>query len=469
MAGESWLYFYPLLLMHATIQSEKNLITNAWIHTTAYPDTRSNRVIRPNLDTIHSHGWLDLSDGPVLLDIPAIDARYFVVQGIDVWSQSFVTLSSRVLKGKARRIAFVRSKAQARSLVKKFGKKVQIIEAPSDLVWLLMRIQSFGPNDFATIQALQERFQLTVHTPQRANTNTNNNANIGPGKNSERGNVLFDTPLPDEMKDLLASKMAPVHALILLSVPSYFQWTKKLLDAYQDKRIDLLKLGPRPGPVHSHLHMGAWDDPKFWDTQTAARTALEAAPQEASQRLRADAVSQGGGMYEGWYYLKDVWYGTRGEKVLLKQPDNLVLRAALAMEALGYLPLAETTYLSAGVTRVGGEALSGANGTIYKIRFKKGQLPPVKAFWSLTVYDDRGFLIDNPIDRFSISSRDELLAEPNGDVMIYMGDAQPETGPGYINWLPIPDGRFSLIFRAYLPTRPIVMEKSGWHMPPVTQ
>jgi hypothetical protein len=152
-----------------------------------------------------------------------------------------------------------------------------------------------------------------------------------------------------------------------------------------------------------------------------------------------------------------------------QQPSNYALRAALAIEALGFLPLQEATYLSAGVPRVGGDVLTGADGRSYRIRFPPGQLPPVHAFWSLTVYEGAGYLVENPIRRYNLGSKDELEPDADGGVTVRLAVSNPHGAGGgkTSNWLPIPPSEFSESFRAYWPSEPIVHAGEGWHMAPV--
>ena len=105
------------------------------------------------------------------------------------------------------------------------------------------------------------------------------------------------------------------------------------------------------------------------------------------------------------------------------------------------------------------------------LRFPPGQLPPVDAFWSLTVYAGAGYLVANPIDRYSLSSRDQLVPDDDGGVTLHLAETNPR-GPDAMdlsNWLPIPAGEFSVTFRAYCPRDPIVPGDDGWHLEPVQE
>ena len=100
-----------------------------------------------------------------------------------------------------------------------------------------------------------------------------------------------------------------------------------------------------------------------------------------------------------------------------------------------------------------GAALDGANA--YRIHFAPGQLPPVGGFWSITIYDDAGRLVANPIDRYAIGDRTPgLMSNRDGSLDILIQDTQPASGPS--NWLPAPAGRFYLMLRLYIPAPQIL-------------
>jgi len=103
----------------------------------------------------------------------------------------------------------------------------------------------------------------------------------------------------------------------------------------------------------------------------------------------------------------------------------------------------------------------------YVMRFAKGKLPPAKAFWSLTMYNDRLFFVENPINRYSISPRQNLKPNPDGSVDLYIQHASPGANKES-NWLPAPTGKFILMLRMYWPneTPPSILDGS-WKPPAV--
>jgi hypothetical protein len=112
-----------------------------------------------------------------------------------------------------------------------------------------------------------------------------------------------------------------------------------------------------------------------------------------------------------------------------------------------------------------GRAYSGANK--YVMKFAKGQLPPAQGFWSLTMYDSGYFFVNNPINRYSISARQQLKPNADGSVDLYIQKDSPGADKES-NWLPAPPGDFILMLRMYWPDEsdPSIIDGS-WKIPPV--
>ena len=108
--------------------------------------------------------------------------------------------------------------------------------------------------------------------------------------------------------------------------------------------------------------------------------------------------------------------------------------------------------------------LSGAKK--YTITFKRGELPPVDGFWSITMYNASDFFVENPLNRAAIGNRTEgLKTAPDGSLTIYVQKDAPEADK-VSNWLPAPDGRFRLSMRLYVPKPEVLSGK--WTPPAVT-
>jgi hypothetical protein len=107
-----------------------------------------------------------------------------------------------------------------------------------------------------------------------------------------------------------------------------------------------------------------------------------------------------------------------------------------------------------------GQPFNGASR--YAIRFAKGQLPPVGAFWSITMYNSNQFFVNNPIGRYAIGDRDKLKFNDDGSLTLYVQSDSPGKEKES-NWLPAPKDSFSLFMRLYWPKKEIL---DGSWLPP---
>jgi hypothetical protein len=105
----------------------------------------------------------------------------------------------------------------------------------------------------------------------------------------------------------------------------------------------------------------------------------------------------------------------------------------------------------------------------YVMHFEKGELPPAKAFWSITMYDAQYFFVANPLNRYTVSSRSKLKANPDGSIDVLIQQTPPARAMQG-NWLPAPKGRFVLMLRLYYPRAeaPSILDGS-WKIPPVVK
>jgi hypothetical protein len=143
------------------------------------------------------------------------------------------------------------------------------------------------------------------------------------------------------------------------------------------------------------------------------------------------------------------------------QPGNgLLVRAACARTLPAVNVAQEAAYWTTTVDSAG-RKLNGQRE--YVLHFPTGQLPPNDAFWSLTMNDVVGYMVRNPIDRYSLGSRSDLAPNADGSIDIYIQRTAPAGRES--NWLPAPAGNFKLMLRAYLPGLAIL--DGAYHVPPV--
>ena len=152
-----------------------------------------------------------------------------------------------------------------------------------------------------------------------------------------------------------------------------------------------------------------------------------------------------------------------GWSTILKcgQPGNgILLRAGCAKILPGTNVAQEAAYWT---TVVDGARRRLDGQHQYLLHFPVGQLPPNDAFWSLAMTDVVGYMVSNPIDRYSVGGRSGLVPNADGSIDIYIQRTAPVGRES--NWLPAPAGKFKLMLRAYLPRRAVL--DGEYHVPPV--
>jgi hypothetical protein len=294
---------------------------------------------------------------------------------------------------------------------------MRCVVAPADRVWVIGRTLVQGPDDLAAARAVQRRYRLTplsrLGSPGAAPAHARVPANPEVGTKRE-GLAFFDA---------LAQNMAA-------SPPPA-----------RDKRTlkRLATVGIAPGGTPSR------------DRDPAVRAGLRDGIDAAKASLRAEFVRASlasATAHNGWLH-PPAAVGAFG--------TDYVLRANAAIYGIGINRPAEAVYL-VGVLDSTGAPL--APGRRYRLTFPPGGLPPVNAWWSLTMYDADGFLIDNPLGRYAISDRSGAQPAPDGSVTLLLG-GDPPTGQER-NWLPVPaTGMPQPFLRAYS------LRDQAWDPPPI--
>jgi len=165
-----------------------------------------------------------------------------------------------------------------------------------------------------------------------------------------------------------------------------------------------------------------------------------------------DNVSRAGEFINGWIILREVMgnYGT-----------SYLQRATIALIGLGANVPEDAVYPLSNVDS-NGKGYNGRNDYIF--HFEEGQIPPVKGFWSLAMYDSNGYFIENPINRYSIGDRDNLKFNSDGSLDIYIQHNSPGKDKES-NWLPAPKADFNMVLRLYWPSNKILT--GDWNPPGV--
>ena len=373
---------------------------NVFTHARQLLRAGKSRVVTPNNDTLYTNAWLDLGEGPLVIDVPDTAGRYYVLGLLDFFTNPFAHLGQR-LTGTAARSFVVTPPGWRGTLPAAFDTPGARIEAPTRWLWIIGRLLVDGPQDVPAVNALQDGFLVRTLADWQAGRASAPRA--------------FD-PACDPKAPLTAEHFAAqVNAALRDNAPPAGDAARLARDA---------ALGVGPGA-------GALDD--------GQRAALQAALDTVLPRLRE--AQSGRTTATGWVQMPLV-EGSFG--------DDHLARALVALKYIGMLESREATYPMAWHDAAG-EALTGQRR--YTLRFAPGALPPVEAFWSLTMYDTRDYmLVDNPIDRYAIGDRTPgLQRDADGGLTLHIQHARPEREAAQANWLPAPEGPFYLCLRAYVP------------------
>jgi len=417
----AYVYGYPLLLMDKTRDAllAEPADSNHFTHSDQFPDHTFRNVVRPNNDTLYSIAWLDLADGPQVLSVPDTGGRYYVMPLMDAWTNVFALVGKRTTGTAAGAYLIAGPDWQG-----DVPEGVSRIDAPTNMLWVIGRIQTNGKHDIPAVVSLQQGFTLGSLEQW--------------SRGESRPAISLDAGTQDTSVDPY-QQLEEMPAEQFLAAMAYVMGEQSPAPADQPTLEVLASIGVIPGQPYTGGLLGPLDD-------YLANLALDITRRKIKERLAA-----GRALENGWSVIRDSIgeYGT-----------DYNVRAAVAMVGLGALPPAEASYPNTSVDETG-QALDGEHQ--YRLHFAADQTPPAEAFWSLTMYDEDGFLIDNPIGRYAIGDRDNLHFNADGSLDLYIQHQPP---PGHeSNWLPAPAGAFALTMRIYSPGARFL--DGSWKLPGV--
>ncbi|MEM5311040.1 DUF1254 domain-containing protein [Paraburkholderia sp. JHI869] len=384
---------------------------NQWLHVRELLGPQHRRVVTPNNDTLYSNAWLDLSAGPVVIRVPAMQTRYYVLGLLDMYTNPFDCIGTRTTGNDAG--AFLLHGPGWQGAV---PDGMRAVACPTDTVWIIGRILVDGEADLAEAVQLQDRFVIEpapgsgAMAPCRIDAAVHPNERLGdPVRFAEVVNaVLAGNPPPRAEAQAVA--------------------------AFARVGIGAGCAGKPPGPE--------------------VNEALERAIAHVTKTLSgAPALALGG----GWALPVDVResFGTDYGK-----------RAQVALNYIGALGIDEAMYITADFDS--SEACLDGRFT-YVVHFPAEHGPQVDAFWSLTAYEkETCMLAKNAIDRYSLGDRTRgLRRDADASLRIAISAVEPADPVLLANWLPAPAGRFYLALRLYAPRTPHLAGQFAY--PPVVR
>ena len=435
IALDAYIYGYPLVTMEYT----RRIMTNVrepegtrapmgqFVRAREYPNASFRDVTAPNADTLYTTTWLDVSKEPWVLSLPDANDRYYLFPMLDGWTDVFQSPGKRTTGTGPQKYA-ITGPGWSGTL----PEGIVEYKSPTSLVWILGRIYCTGtPEDYEAVHKLQDEISVVPlsaygqsYTPAPGEVDTN---------------IDMKTPTRDQVNALDTSAYFNLLASLMKNNPP--------TDADAPMAARMARLGLVPGQLFDLTKL----DP-------AIQQALQDIPKAGFEKIMAwskGSIATGENkLVNGWLFTTNTGlYGT-----------NYIQRALITAIGLG-ANLPQDAIYPTSETDTNGLPYQGQNK--YVMHFDKGELPPAKAFWSLTLYNAEFFFFDNPLNRYTLSSRDEFKVNLDGSVDLYIQNEDP--GPDQrANWLPAPAGRFVLMLRLYWPsqTPPSILDGT-WTIPPV--
>jgi hypothetical protein len=401
-------------------------------------DQANHTVVAPNYDTLYQSTWLDLRNQPIVIHVPDSGARMNVVPLLSPYQENFANIGNGTsglsepgdytITGPGRH-----------------GKKIPAgtteIESPYDRVWIIQRtyVNNSDPADYPRAWAIQDATTLTpanrfnhrsdpvAHAPRHPDT-TVNTATI-PGTQPGENPLDFFDALNYAMKDF-----RPTAA------------DEPLID-------QLASVGIAPGgkPVTKNR--------KLSEATLAGLTASVAAGKAKVNTTLTQLFGSGFAAHNGYLVAPTGKYGT-----------DYDFRAVVDQIGLGALPKNVAIYPIAQTDRTGAPLNGASKRYVVHLNGPSNptmpQLPiPADAFWSVTMYDQAGFFVPNPINRYLMNDRSDLHYNADGSLDIYVQKDPPTDPVQAKNWLPAPPAGFRMIWRLYgTPAAEIggIIDGTGW-------
>lgn len=430
IATQAYVYGYPLILMDYT----KRVLTNVAEPTTygfapinqvshyrSFPDHNFTAVVKPNVDTYYSSMWYDLLAEPMVMSVPETD-RYYLLPLLDAYSNVFASPGTRTTGTKAQKFLIAGPSYHGDT-----PDGMTLLQSPTNTVWMIGRTKVLNAKDGATVvKKIQDGYKIVPLS------------SFGKEYSPPKGAVSEE-----------AKKIVPAKNAENLPIDKYFNLMADLMKdnppAAADAEIvkSMASIGIVPGQGFEFEGLDAELKGKLKEIPTNVHKIFEETRSVGDPKI----------LINGWQVATEGIgsYGT-----------DYGFRAYVAYVGLGANLAEDATYPSIATDQNGDQFMSENN---YTLHFEKDEIPPVKGFWSLTLYDKRDFLAESAINRYSLGDRDALSYNKDGSLDIYIQQSSPGAKKE-ANWLPTPkEGKFNLILRLYWPKEAVL--NRSWNVPAV--
>jgi hypothetical protein len=418
ISSKLYLYMYSLVTMDITRKKmllDKNTKENQFTHLRKYPEVSYTDVVRPNFDTLYSIAWLDLSAGPVRVMTGDSNGRYYLMPYYDMYSDVIGTTGT-MTTGNGKQMTTI------------YGPNYKgeyaagnILKSSTQKLWIIGRTKTDGPSDYVSVNKFQDTFKIIVEDSRQS--------------------------LP-EIDIKFNPKLSPLEIVNSMKLSDFFRYGNELvkMNGYHDSDNSLIFQGRRMGFFEKDVF-------DFKALPIKSRQAMSMGVLKATALLMKIKNSKQK-LSNGWSVYTSLM-GVYG--------NEYAFRSFISMIGLGALPTQDSVYPVLMSDANGNDIVGEKN---YIIHFDKKDLPPVKAFWSLTMYDNQGFAVANSLNRYTIGSKDSLKFNKDGSLDIYIQHKKPSDSL-VSNWLPAPaKGNIGVTMRLYSPDFSVI---TGKWIPPVVR
>ncbi len=427
---DAYVFTLPLMVMDATFRTSTNTEAatsvrapkNQFLHAEKLATADFKSVVTPNVDTIYSQVFLDLSEDSVVIEIPKTN-RFCNVEIMDAYSNCIRILDAQVFSNEKEKFLFTYGNVEDE--VRGFTEE---IKCPTPMMWILIRTVCNDKGDEPNVHAIQAEMDAYTYTQYKNGTTAD----------KPKGTY-------DEKNDIV-----PSSYVLGLDIQSYFERANILLaenppfdeDREMVERIATINVGAAL----------SFDKTIFGDKVDEIWANIVKNINSITTEKSAQYIKQNG----KWTY-----FGAP----IAEFGTAYYYRAFIALFGFGANPVSVAVYPKTTQDE-NGDRLNGANS--YVLHFDKEQIPATEenGFWSVTAYNSEdNFLIDNEIDRYCINDRSDVVYNEDGSLDIYIQKEKPVGNED--NWLPVCDGNFHFVLRVYLPQEHIV--KNEWVIPQVAK
>lgn len=386
---------------------------NQFSHFQHLTTTKETVVVAPNADTLYAVAWLKLTPQPIVLHVPEAN-RFDVVEMISPWTENFANVGTEASGIYPPGNYLVVGPGTDEGQEEVDGLK--LIHSPYDRVWLVGRVVVEGAEDTPNALAIEEEMKLI---PLRHWLKDGLNYQPPAPKQEVTEPTIATIPGTAEGENPMRYWKALGRALVQFPPPA--------ADDPILEELASVNIGPGKDPTRTN-------DSKA--TIAGLRAAVQFGPSQVLEAVK-QTYEAGFLAHNGWLVSAAGSYGT-----------NYVARAETDKLGVGALTDNVSIYPLALTDRTGAKL----NGTMkrYVAHFPASDFPfPVKAFWSLTMYEASGFFVANPLERYSLGNRSNVHFNPDGSLNVYIQSGEPVSEQERDNWLPAPEGEFHLVMRLY--------------------